>query len=117
MARMLDRQMDGAIDSWAIRWCYAQSKRDALTVYPVQSQVNNIGLDGSGTHSGFASQFSVSLGPGPAKDDLCEPFLDARVLASFKSRYGSLWQDVRMSVGRLVRQLVSRVPYRSHGER
>lgn len=57
MAPMLDRQMEGAIDSWAIRWCYAQSKLDALTVYPLHSLVQNIGLDGSGTHSGTASQF------------------------------------------------------------
>jgi len=26
MANMLDDQMQGKIDSWAIRWCYAQSK-------------------------------------------------------------------------------------------
>lgn len=47
---MLDRQMRGAIDSWAVRWCYAQYKNDMYTVYPIRTFVTNIGMDGSGTH-------------------------------------------------------------------
>lgn len=47
---MLDRQMKGEIDSWAVRWCYAQYKQKMYTVYPTRTFVNNIGLDGSGTH-------------------------------------------------------------------
>lgn len=59
MAQMLDLQMEGIIDSWAIRWCYEQSKRDMYTIYPVKSLVYNGGLDGSGTHSGTTDKFSV----------------------------------------------------------
>jgi hypothetical protein len=50
MAAMLDAQMDGRVDSWAIRWCYSQFVHGMYTVYPVKSRVRNIGLDGSGTH-------------------------------------------------------------------
>lgn len=105
MARMLDRQMEGAIDSWAIRWCYAQSKLDALTVYPVHSLVQNIGLDGSGTHSGFASQYSVTLGMAPDKADLCDPFLDKRTLSSFRNMYGTAAHHLRLSVSLLARKV------------
>ncbi len=48
LSDMLDLQMQGKIDSWAIRWCYTQSKLDMLTVYPVNTRIKNIGLDGSG---------------------------------------------------------------------
>jgi len=50
LASMLDRQMNGKINSWAIRWCYNQFKQGKLSVYPSQTLINNIGQDGSGTH-------------------------------------------------------------------
>lgn len=46
---MLKAQMNGKIDSWAIRWCFEQSKRNMLTVYPKESRIINIGFD-NGTH-------------------------------------------------------------------
>ncbi len=52
MSRMLDDQMNGKIDSWAIRWCFTVFKNDALYVYPIKSYVDNIGLDGTGVHCG-----------------------------------------------------------------
>ncbi len=61
MSNMLDAQMEGKIDSWAIRWCYTQSKKNMFTVYPVKSRVRNIGLDGSGTHSGITSHYNVEI--------------------------------------------------------
>lgn len=50
MASLLDRQMCGLKDSWAIRWCYAQYKEGTYCVRPVEPVVINIGQDGSGTH-------------------------------------------------------------------
>lgn len=61
MAQMLDAQMKGLCDSWAIRWCYEQSKQNKYTVYPVKSLIQNCGLDGTGTHSGINSAFDVEL--------------------------------------------------------
>lgn len=61
MAQMLDSQMECKCDSWAIRWCYEQSKQDKYTIYPVKSLVQNYGLDGTGTHSGINSGFYVEL--------------------------------------------------------
>jgi hypothetical protein len=48
--KMLRMQIDGQIDSWAIRWYWSVFKAKGLVLYPPQSQVQNIGFDGSGTH-------------------------------------------------------------------
>lgn len=61
MAQMLDSQMKGLCDSWAIRWCYEQSKQNKYTIYPVKSLVINQGLDGTGTHSGNDRRYDVIL--------------------------------------------------------
>ena len=62
MPFMLDRQMRGEINSWAIRWCYAQFKQKKITVYPKISRVLNIGTDGSGTHfSSSTAQYDTQL--------------------------------------------------------
>lgn len=47
---MLKAQMNGKIDSWAIRWCYAQSMQDKYTIYPKISYLYNIGF-AEGVHS------------------------------------------------------------------
>ena len=50
--KMLELQMLGKIDSWAIRWCYSQFKNKMYTVYPIKSKIINEGFsDGLGTHN------------------------------------------------------------------
>jgi hypothetical protein len=60
---MLQRQLRGKIDSWAIRWHLSVFMRRGLVLYPGRSLVRNTGFDGSGTHgargTGFADR-SVS---------------------------------------------------------
>lgn len=60
MTDMLINQMEGKLDSWAIRWCYTLFKENAYCVYPTKSYVSNIGLDGSGVHSGLDSKYVVT---------------------------------------------------------
>lgn len=48
---MLQKQMTGKIDSWAIRWFYHQFHTKGLTVYPVFSKVYNAGFDEYATHT------------------------------------------------------------------
>ena len=49
---MLKLQMEGFIDSWAIRFYTDNALKDKYTVFPTKTFVTNIGLDGSGTHCG-----------------------------------------------------------------
>jgi hypothetical protein len=51
MSRMLDRQMQGIINSWAILWCYHQFKTGQLTVFPAISKVRNEGFSAEATHT------------------------------------------------------------------
>lgn len=59
--KMLKLQMQGRINSWAIRFCYTQSRLNRLTVFPVENLVNNIGFDGSGTHCGSTPRVENEL--------------------------------------------------------
>jgi hypothetical protein len=59
--RMLEGQIAGRNDSWAIRWHASCFLREMLTLYPGQSLVANIGNDDSGTHGGLTTDFDVSL--------------------------------------------------------
>ena len=49
-AGMLERQMNGIGDSWAVRWNWTVFSHDGLALFPAETLVRNSGLDGSGTH-------------------------------------------------------------------
>jgi hypothetical protein len=66
---MLKSYIDGKNDSWAIRWYASAFLSNKLTLYPGCSQIQNIGMDGSGRHSERTKLFdhgqwgrAVSLG-------------------------------------------------------
>jgi len=54
-SQMLEGQIKGTNDSWAIRWYASAFLADKLTLYPGRSLVHNIGNDSSGTHCGSNS--------------------------------------------------------------
>ncbi len=91
LAAMLDAQMDGRVDSWAIRWCYAQHTHGMYSVTPATSKVRNIGLDGSGTHrvvetaaAGPPAEHAVRFGPlAPEREVL-------REFAGYHARYNTV---------------------------
>jgi hypothetical protein len=51
LSGMLRKQMEGRINSWAIRWCYQQWKNNQLTVFPRVSKIKNIGFGDTATHT------------------------------------------------------------------
>ena len=59
--RMLKQQMEGKLDSWAVRWCYSLFVNDRLTVYPKISRTQNIGFDGSGVHCGKTDMYGGEI--------------------------------------------------------
>jgi GR25 family glycosyltransferase involved in LPS biosynthesis len=58
---MLLKQMQGKINSWAIRFNYACYKNNGLNIYPVRSKVFNAGTDGSGTHISKTTKYKTEL--------------------------------------------------------
>ncbi|MEL7663307.1 MAG: glycosyltransferase [Methanosarcina mazei] len=61
LTNMLKSQMEGKINSWAIRFSYAHFKQGMYSVCPHYSYVNNIGHDGTGTHCGETNIFENDL--------------------------------------------------------
>jgi hypothetical protein len=49
-SRMLESQLRGETDSWAIRWYLSVFLMNGLTLYPKKTLVGNLGFDGSGVN-------------------------------------------------------------------
>ncbi len=62
---MLMDQIKGINDSWAVRWYASTFLANMLTLYPGRSLVENIGMDGSGTHGSVSRAFEVLLAEAP----------------------------------------------------
>jgi hypothetical protein len=60
-SKMLEGQIRGANDSWAVRWYASAFLRGKLTLYPGRSLVHNIGNDNSGTHAIDTSRLDANL--------------------------------------------------------
>lgn len=63
MAWLLKLQLEGRIDSWAIRWDYHQFRRGAVCVHPCHSYATRIDTDDA-THG-------AAVLPSPAQSSLC----------------------------------------------
>jgi len=59
--KMLEEQIQGKNDSWAIRWYASAFLAGMFTLYPGKSLVQNIGLDASGTHCERSSKYDTEL--------------------------------------------------------
>lgn len=75
-SKMLERQIEGRNDSWAIRWNASAFLAKMLTLYPGISLIDNIGQDSSGTHgkdSGFyrtkTSDRKIEIGEIPVEEN------------------------------------------------
>lgn len=67
---MLRDQIEGKIDSWGVRWLLSVFLQGGLVLYPPSSLVQNIGVDGTGTHgAGTASlQDNLRIDPDLSRD-------------------------------------------------
>jgi len=64
-SKMLEGQIKGANDSWAVRWYASAFLAGKLTLYPGRSLVHNIGNDNSGTHCGESASLDAELSKTP----------------------------------------------------
>lgn len=103
---MLESQRQGKIDSWAVRWCYWQSRQNMLTVYPRTSLVQNIGYDGSGTHGGNEEVFGNCKTEEIKKEyDFSTAELNSRIVKEFYEIYSAtLWFRVKKKLRKILRK-------------
>lgn len=85
LTSMLVAQNEKRIDSWAIRFAYSHFKNHCIALLPCISYINNIGFDGTGSHSqNRGSQFYNDVNV--AKKNLLlldELYEDSRIINSF----------------------------------
>lgn len=60
-SKMLEDQIKGLNNSWAVRWHATAFLNDQYTLYPGESLVENIGNDGSGSHCGNTDYFRTGV--------------------------------------------------------
>lgn len=91
--KMLERQVRGKNNSWAIRWYASLFLKQKHSIWPSRSLVTNIGFDGSGTHcrvSAHAQTDGTEGGPFPVRRRSVDTDLRQLepVKAYFRSRRG-----------------------------
>ncbi|MBD1429807.1 MULTISPECIES: glycosyltransferase [Sphingobacterium] len=85
----------GKINSWAIRWYLTLFNHNGLALYPRQSMIQNMGTDGSGTHSDADTAYHVELATQPVSyfpkeiEENKEAYEAIKYF--YKHRKGSLW--------------------------
>ncbi len=89
MPRMLKKQINGKIDSWAIRWCYDQFQKDMLTIFPRVSKVKSIGFGKSATHTKQTKRFDTILDDGSQRSFVFDEFpkIHLELIKEFKKRF------------------------------
>jgi len=94
--KQLEGYKAGKNNSWAIRWYASIFLKGGLTLNPSKSLVQNIGNDGSGTHSNKEDMYHVQILQKPVKTFPTEIKEDEKAYAAIKNflknRKGNLWE-------------------------
>lgn len=86
--KMLKSQIEGKIDSWAIRWDYHHFKNRALCIYPILSYIDNIGNDNSGTHCTKTNKYkNIILNENNLLDLPKDIIINKKLLRNFSKVY------------------------------
>ena len=85
--RMLQRQIQGRNNSWAIRWNASLFLRDVLSLNVGKSLVRNEGFDGSGTNCGGGGLYASDLWMQPLKVVKSEAMEEDREARKALERY------------------------------
>ena len=86
MIQSLKMQMNGKIDSWAIRWCYQESKENMITILPKKSLIQNIGWGDESTHCDI-DRFHIKVEVEEYKYKLENVEINRRLMKEFIAYY------------------------------
>lgn len=104
-SKMLQGQIVGLNDSWAVRWYASAFLANKLTLYPGRSLVQNVGNDGSGRHSGVDVHFATELATSSVnltKVNVIHSELgQAAFEAFFREAHDSFYRRVRRGIKKL----------------
>ncbi len=104
LSDMLERYLDGKIDSWAIRFNWAHFRQVAYSVVPAISQTRNIGCDGSGRHLKRTARYAVILDHGAKPVRFVQGVIpDEEILAAVRRFFNN---SLRRRAKRFIRKIV-----------
>ena len=102
---MLGMQMEGKINSWAIRWVFTQSNLGMYTVYPKNSYILNDGCDGSGTHVGDTKEYATSIDEGVQQCKFERLEIDKKIAREFWYKYSdTLDKKIKRNLKKIFRK-------------
>ena len=104
-SKMLEEQIMGLNNSWAVRWYASAFLADKLTLYPGRSLVHNIGNDSSGTHCNYVSTYDAELSRTPV--DLNEIEVVPSVVG--QAAFEAFFRKTHLSIASRLRLLISKV--------
>lgn len=111
--KLLSEQIEGKIDSWAIRWYASAFLNSKLTLYPGTSLVNHIGFDALSTHCAGETRLCTNLSTTPININniiIEEDKYAKRVIQRFFFNEGfklSFGMRINRKVKRLLRKIFS----------
>lgn len=102
---MLGMQMEGKINSWAIRWVFAQSNLDMYTVYPKNSYILNDGCDGSGTHVAETKEYLTDISESGSVCKFEKLGIDKKIAREFWYKYSdTLDKKIKRNLKKIFRK-------------
>lgn len=105
LTQMLKAQMEGRINSWAIRWVFTQSNLEMYTVYPKHSYILNDGCDGSGTHVGNTEEYSTDIKYGVPECRFERLKIDKKIAKEFWYKYSdTLDKKIKRNLKKIFRK-------------
>jgi hypothetical protein len=104
--RMLEDFLAGKNDSWAVRWHAATYLCGMLTLYPGRSLIQNIGIDGSGIHSGDDDVFNGGMTNSPIRVEPIALTENLQARAAFERYFRSLHPTISQRVRRRLRRIL-----------
>ncbi|MBO7317216.1 MAG: glycosyltransferase [Bacteroidales bacterium] len=104
--RMLQRQVEGKNNSWAIRWNASLFLSDMLALNAGKSLVRNIGFDGSGTHCGSQRLYDSALHTAPLPVVKINPIEESEIGRSSLEQYYRRTNSFMAKAIRRIRQIL-----------
>lgn len=107
-SKMLEDQIVGKNDSWAIRWHASAFLLGKLTLYPNQSLVQNIGNDNTGSHCTTSSSYDVCLSDKPitVSDSPIEVIESVEARQAFRNYYKQVEKRTTQKILRIIKNAI-----------
>ncbi len=100
---MLISQMEGRINSWAIRFALSHALNNKYGLLPSKSLVQNIGFDLSGTHCEASDNFKVLLEPN-FLPRITNIHLNKEIVKNLQKTFSkSLFQKIKYNIKKIVK--------------